>query len=244
MTKRVQKISYSIKANKNLMQPVRKIIKSSRSLRGSHPSTKTGQLVQLESALERDFCCLLEFDSAVLSYVEQPVTIEYKLEGRLRRYTPDFLVHYTIERSPILAEVKYRADLRAQWTQLKPKFRAAKHYAAAKGWEFRLYSEAQIQTPYLLNAKFLLRFCMPMTTVRPAYELLLLEIMAQLGESTPTELVLVAFQDPDRQAELLPVLWYLVGKGRIGCNLYQPLTMRSLVWSVDNSSALFAYGQD
>lgn len=227
------------------MKPTRQIGRSHRSLRGSHPSAKTGQLVQLESALERDFCCLLEFDLAVLDYVEQPLPIEYEEAGRKRRYTPDFLVRYGPAKPALLVEIKYRADLRANWARLKPKFRAAKHYAAVAGWEFRIYTEAEIQTPYLNNVKFLLRFRAPATTLRPELSELLLEIMVQLDESTPAEMLLVAFRDADRQAELLPVLWHLVSTGLIGCNLFQPLTMSSQLWSIDNP--LFfppAHGQD
>lgn len=202
-------------------------------MRALHPSVKNGALVQLESALERDFCCLLEFGPDIGGYDEQPVTIEYESEGCTRRYTPDFLVRYVDGHPNVLAEVKYRADLRANWAVLKPKFRAAKRYAADRGWEFRLYTEAEIQTHYLRSAKFLLRFKNPFTPVRPEYRQLLLEIMAQIDSSTPTEVLLIAFQDPARQAELLPVLWHLVSQGIIGCNLYQPLTMQSQLWSVN-----------
>lgn len=214
------------------IKPVRKITRSASSLRGFHPSAKTGQFVQLESALERDFCCLLEFGPDVLGYVEQPITIEYEADGRTRRYTPDFLVQYAPGRPATLVEVKYRADLRANWAELKPKFVAAKRYAATKGWEFLLYTEVEIQNAYLKNARFLLRFQQPSAPVSPVYQQLLLDILAQLDEATPAEVLLVAFQDADRQAEVLPVLWHLVSRGLIGCNLYQSLTMQSQLWSV------------
>ncbi|OGX91501.1 heteromeric transposase endonuclease subunit TnsA [Hymenobacter coccineus] len=226
------------------MQPTRKIGKSHSALRAVHPSVKNGRVVQLESALERDFCCLLEFERDITSYVEQPVAIDYVLNGRSHRYTPDFLIHYVGEKPGVLAEIKYRADLRAHWAQLKPKFRAAKRYASAQGWEFRLYTEAEIQTPYLDNVKFLLCFRAPASALRREYAQLLLEAMAQLDESTPAEILLVAFQDADRRAELLPVLWHLVSSGQIGCNLFQPLTMRSPVWSIDGHLSLPDHGQN
>lgn len=226
------------------MEPKRKIGRSHRSLRAAHPSAKNGRLVHLESALERDFCCLLEFELDIMSYVEQPVTIEYLLAGRTHHYTPDFLVRYTGKRPEVLTEIKYRSDLRTHWPELKPKFQAAKHYAAAQGWEFRIYTEAEIQTPYLNNIKFLLRFRASAGTLRREYSQLLLEIMTQLDESTPAEILLVAFQDADRRAELLPVLWHLVSTGLIGSNLFQPLTMNSPIWSIDDHLHFLAHGKD
>lgn len=216
------------------MQPVRKIGRSHSALRAAIPSVKSdGRAIQAESALERDFCCLAEFDLQVTNYVEQPVRIEYEDGGKRRHYTPDFLVNYSNGQPPVLAEIKYRQDLRTHWTQLKPKFRAAKAYAADEGWQFRLYTEEEILTPYLNNVKFLLRFRPPHHAARPEYTRLLLQITAQLDQSTPEEILLVAFHDADRRAELLPTLWFLVSTGLIGCNLLRPLTMTSPVWSID-----------
>ena len=216
------------------MQPVRKIGISHRALRAAVPSVKAGgRAIQAESALERDFCCLAEFDLQVSTYIEQPVRIEFELAGRRCHYTPDFLVRYTDERPAALVEVKYRGDLRRDWERLKPRFRAAKHYAADHGWQFRIYSEQEIRGTYLNNVQFLLRFRPPRHEAREEYVHLLLEVMAQLDESTPEEVLLVAFQDADRRAELLPTLWALIGTGRIGCNLLLPLTMRTPLWSIN-----------
>ena len=228
----------------NNMLPVRKIGRSHRSLRAVHPSAKTGQLVHLESALERDFCCLLEFEPDIVSYVEQPVTIGYHLEGRTRRYTPDFLIFYAAEKPAVLAEIKYRADLHKNWAQLKPKFRAAQHYAADNGWEFRLYTELEIQTPYLQNAKLLLRFKDPFLPVLPEYRQLLMATVAHLDTTTPAEIVRVAFGDAEHRAKLLPVLWHLISRGLIGCDLFQPLTMQSKIWSTEPSPNPFSHEQD
>jgi hypothetical protein len=226
------------------MLPVRKIGRSHSALRAVHPSVKSGQLVHLESALERDFCCLLEFGPDILKYVEQPVTIVYNLEGKSRRYTPDFLIIYEGGRPSVLAEVKYRVDLRDNWAELKPKFRAAQQYAAAKGWEFRLYTELEIQTAYLQNVKLLLRFKDPFLPVRLEWRHLLLEKMSQLSTSTPAELVRTAFGNEERGAEILPVLWHLVSRRLIGSDLSQSLTMQSKIWSTNPSPTALTHEQD
>lgn len=217
------------------MEPVRKIGTSHRSLRAFHPSDKNKRLIQLESALERDFCCLLEFEVEIVSYVEQPVTIEYLSAELQRHYTPDFLIRYLDERPAVLAEIKYRADLRENWADYKPKFRAAQRYAASRGWVFRIYTEVEIQTSYLDNVKFLLRFRSFHQPPPVAFAQLLLEVLAKQGTSTPTALLHLASEETTRQAELIPSLWQLVGKGIIGCNLSRPLTMNSPVWHLTDA---------
>ncbi|SEU06372.1 TnsA endonuclease C terminal [Hymenobacter actinosclerus] len=231
------------------MEPQRNIgLGHSGSLRASQPSPKAGgRAVKLESALERDYCCLLEFDLQVSSYVEQPITLEVEAltdTGRAGRYTPDFFVQYaaSAKRRPALIEVKYRSDLRKKWTQLKPKFRCAAAYAARQGWEFRLVTEVEIQTPYLKNVKFLSGYRpQALPVIRVEYARLLLECIAQLDETTPQEVLVVAFADSDRRTELLPVLWQLVATGQVGCNLLLPLTMSSAIWSIDADDTLELY---
>jgi hypothetical protein len=198
----------------------------------------------VESALERDFCFLLEFDDSVLTYVEQPVTIDYRDGQHSRRYTPDFLVHYADARPAVLAEIKYQKDIQENQDLLEAKFQAADHYARERGWEFRVYTEVAIRTVYLDNAKFLLRFrARQYATVPVGYKQLLLETLAQLGQSSPAELVLVVAADADRRAELLPVLWRLIADREIGCNLLLPLFMHSPIWCITSVVAP-EYGQD
>jgi len=47
-----------------------------------------------ESKLEMDALMKLEFDDSVESYVTQPTSYAYRVNGRLTRYTPDILVKY------------------------------------------------------------------------------------------------------------------------------------------------------
>jgi hypothetical protein len=226
------------------MLPVRKIGRGYGSLRAAHPSEKMGRIIQLESALERDFCCILEFEYSISSFVEQPVTIEYELDGVKKRYTPDFLVKYIDDQSPVLVEIKYRVDIRKNWAELKPKFRAAKEYAATQGWKFLIYTDKEIQNPYLKNIKFLLRFRKPLPPACTQYYLLLLEALNILNEATLEKLVEAVISDVSRQVTLLPVLWHLISQEMIGCDLSQPLTMQSLVWTVDESFSLPGYDKN
>ena len=61
-------------------------------MRGKFPSRKNGRLVHHEGLLELDAIYLLEASPQVIRYREQPTTITYPDEGRVRRYTPDLEV--------------------------------------------------------------------------------------------------------------------------------------------------------
>lgn len=214
--------------------PVRQIGKSYRNVTGIVASAKAAGQAQFESTLERDFLALLEFSPDVLQFEVQPVALRWNDGSRERRYTPDVLVHYkerhASEPVPVLYEVKYRSDLRDQWRELKPKFRAALRFAAAQGWRFRLISEIEIRTPYLDNVRFLLPF------VRrgppPADDMDLLDCtLARLGAAEAQGLLQAACRDEWNRARLMPALWYLVATLQVGADLQAPLNMRTLIRS-------------
>ena len=215
--------------------PVRSIPRNYRSLTGRVNNARNQVTVAFESALERDFYLLLDFDSTVASFEEQPVRIDYEYPAGTRRtYTPDVLVYYRAEPAvvrtppPALCEVKYREDLRAHWDEYKPKFKAAKRYARQQCWVFRLVTEREIRTPYLKNVKFLREYQRRVVDRGDCCRLL--AAMAEQGETDAKALLTKLSPTPDVYARLLPVLWHLVAVGQIGANLVVPLTMRSALW--------------
>ena len=216
--------------------PVRIIPKNSRSLTGKVIDFRSRRAVSFESALERDFYVLLDFDPTVTHFEEQPVTIAYQDSiGARRTYTPDVLVHYRPEvqrhHRPVLYEIKYREDLRTHWHDYRCKFKAASRYAHTQGWVFRLITEREIRTPYLNNAKFLRQYHDREPDRGDCHRLL--AHLAVQGEMSP-ETVLASLS-PDRweYARLLPALWFLIAIGEIGADLSVPLTMHSCIWSLD-----------
>lgn len=70
---------------------VRQVISPSGGIvRGKFPSRKNGRMVHHEGLLELDAIYLFETSPQIIHYREQPETIRYPDEARLRRYTPDF----------------------------------------------------------------------------------------------------------------------------------------------------------
>jgi hypothetical protein len=219
-----------------LAMPVRKIPLRYSSVAGVAPSQKNKRLHGFESSLERDMIALLEFDRNVLSFEEQPVRIEFQSEsGKLHTYTPDLFVQYRPDippgmwLKPRLIEVKYRANLWADWPTLHPKFRAAVRYAAVRGWEFKIMTEKEIRTPYLANVRFLNRY--RWAEVELGYLYRLQELLEALPETTPAEIVQLAARTEYKQAEYLFVLWHMVAIGMVGIELTHKLTMQTPIWS-------------
>lgn len=208
--------------------PVRKIPKNYRNVTGVAAQSKAIGEAQFESPLERDFIALLEFSPEVARYEVQPVKIEWRdAEGRLRYYRPDVRVEFCdeLKRPPWLYEVKCREDLCAHWDELRPKFRQGIRYARKQGWVFHLVSDVEIRTPYLVNARFLLGYRnreIPkalIEAVRHASE--------GLGEMSVEQILHTLSDDPWRQAEYLPAIWYLIANGHLHADLQQALTMAS-----------------
>lgn len=219
--------------NRAQRSPVRKIGIQTRSMTGVIP-----EYGQFESSLERDFMELIRFDKNVELYSPQPLVISYiDKHNKKRTYTPDGLLEYrqdispAKEMKPILCEIKYRADFRADWRNLIPRFRAAKIFANEKGWEFKVFTEVEIRTPYLKNVRFLSGY------LSDSYEIELQEAiidkLSDLRESDPETIMFILFRDKWMRASALPTLWYLIAMKRIGCELAEPLTMNSKIWTLE-----------
>lgn len=175
---------------------------------------------------------ILRFDSEFDSFLPQPLTIDYQdADRKKRKYTPDGLIQFKKcgqGSSPILFEVKYRADFREQWRIILPKFRAAKAFCAERGWRFAVFTEREIRTPYLSNVKFLWPYRNRAAEAESSR--LIQKKLRSLHSTNPHELLAELSTDATSRAHLIPTLWHLVAIGIIGCDLEVPLTMASDVW--------------
>lgn len=74
-------------------------------LRGKFPSRKTGRMIHHEGMLELDAIYHFETSPLIALYTEQPMSIHYADDTRLRRYTPDFELHL-VSGDSVMVEVK------------------------------------------------------------------------------------------------------------------------------------------
>ena len=208
---------------------VRRIPVNVRSLTGE----VNGQ--EFESSLERDLLLLVHWDHEVDWYQSQPVKIEYEDKlGEVRSYTPDLLVSYhhlsksKKKRPSLLCEVKYRDDLARDWKMLKPKFRAARQYTKEHDWEFDIFTEREIRTPYLKNIQFLWSY--RFADFYPQHYDKLMMIMDELEETDPTTLLEAAYSSKTLRGEALWTLWCMIARLWIKCDLNYSLNMKTRIW--------------
>ena len=173
--------------------------------------------VEHESALERDFVTLTLFDDPGAEITSQPVTIRFEHDGRVRRYTPDFLVRSS-GGAGSLVEIKYRADLRTQWERLRPAFSAARRWAAARDLRFHLATESAIRIVRLDVAKRLL----PLRSSPMDATLAATALAAAAHMASPTFEALVDALPASREAALA-VVWRLISRGQLRVDLASPI---------------------
>jgi len=119
---------------------------------GKFPSLKLERMVGYQSAIERDFIYLLDFDPAVTTYKEQPMTISYLDGGKQRGYTPDFSI--VLNNRTYLAECKHHQFLQEEVNGLK--WRAARRWCSTHGATFHVVTDTRIRAGYRLkNVKLL-----------------------------------------------------------------------------------------
>lgn len=144
-----------------MYKPARKITNSgTKKNTGYFPSMKNGRPVAFESLLERDYIYFMEFDSDVISYQEQPITIPFKIPGKTCHYTPDFLV---LRKNKIqLIEIKPKSKLEKLLNDelTIKRYEAATLYCKSNNYdEFKIITDEEIRSGYILeNIKTLFHY--------------------------------------------------------------------------------------
>lgn len=214
------------------MTSSRKIPMNYRNVTGKYMSCKhSGGVAQFESTLERDLLILLNWNPYVESFLCQPITINYNDGSKHRKYTPDLLVKYANKKQPpLLIEVKHRKDLKKDWAELKPKFRAAIHYAKQHNMRFKIMTEIEIRTQLLKNIVFLEPFSNFKWLEHEDVSLKITDTMGVLRQSTPKDLISSLMYAEENQAKAIRWIWRLIYDGRLETDLTKPLTMNSPIW--------------
>ncbi len=202
---------------------VRRVIHHGGNVIGQFPSIKLARMVHFESLIERDLLYVLDFESDITTFSEQPLTIEYAHEGKARRYTPDFHVVYANGRN-ILIECKP-----LQFTETddnRRKFGAARVWCAERDWKFSVVTDEQLRTgPRLDNVKRLTAYA------RHVIAPLLKQQTYAILEASPTILTVgEVSQQLNRQhpAEALACLWHMAFHHEVAVSLEAgPLSTQS-----------------
>jgi hypothetical protein len=221
--------------------PVKKILKNYRSLTGFIVA-QNGNPVHYQSSLERDLIVTADFlsHSIVERFEDQPCKIKYSYgKAPLRPYTPDLCVWFKLGGGPFirrcstakpwLIETKYRSDLVKNWSDYRPRFRAAIRFAALSGYAFHLITERYVRTPLLRTAQFLRPF--RRIPLDPEFATSIIGFVKVTEIPTPaTTLAALVGNDEKARLRALPQFWRLLAFGELSMNLKQPLTMNTRVW--------------
>lgn len=211
------------------LKKVREIGLKNFSLSGNISSLKTNSSVSFESSLERDYINLLEFDSSVSTYCEQPLKIFFTINSKKKYYVPDFYVKYSDGRKDEIIEIKYKDDLEKYKRKYINKFNAAKLFCKENNLNFRIIDEIEIRTPLLENYKFLIPYKRPNNIIDFLDVTILEERIKAVNIATPNNIINESFFSEDRKAELLYTLWYMVANNMVKIDLTEKLTMQSQI---------------
>lgn len=118
---------------------------------GYFPSKKNGRGIAYESLLERDYMYLLEYDDDVISYLEQPITLEYVYLNRKRSYTPDIKVERNNKIQIIEIKPYEKLKLILEDDKFKTKLDVAANYCLHNQFEFKIVTDMDIRNGSLLN---------------------------------------------------------------------------------------------
>ena len=188
---------------------------------GKFPSLKTGKTVWWESQIERDMIYLLEFDSGVLTYREQPLRIQYQFNGKLHLYTPDFLAERKEKRQ--LIEVK--PEDKATEPENVARFRAIFSRCYEEGYEFVLATDSFIRMqPRLDNIKLLWRYSrIPLTPQHFIY-------CSELMRGRTRVRIADAFMFFEAKGAAWATVYTLLWWGALSVNRAQPLCNETFVY--------------
>jgi len=190
--------------------------------------------VPFESSLEQDCFFLLRFRADVESFDRPTEAVPWLDEtGQRHTYTPDVLITFKAPENggpvppKLLSEIKPdfddedspKARLPNSETdeERRMKWAAATNFAKLRGWEFSVFREAAIRTPFLRNVKFLIR-----NLERPDRDRGSDRLVKALQERGPTPMnTLMLDLEPDRyqRALLYPTLYACIASGRIATDL-------------------------
>ena len=153
---------------------------------GKFSSVKTRRVAWFESLLERDYMYLLDYELAISYWVEQPLKIRFRDNGRTCSYTPDFEVHRQSKKQIIEVKTKNQVDS-GNWDAL---FSTATFICEQEGYEFTVVTDEFIrQQPRLDNVKTLWKYAR--TPIRARHQILCIEFFRekQVAEIELSELI-------------------------------------------------------
>ncbi|HCE1966792.1 heteromeric transposase endonuclease subunit TnsA [Vibrio parahaemolyticus] len=188
-------------------------------------SLKTDSVQTTESDLEFDACFHFEFAPQIKTFETQPLGFKYRMNGSLRRYTPDMLCYFNDGYAPYY-------EVKPKWIteqdEFKEKFDAQRQQAIANGHDLLVLTEDDIQIyPLLDNLKIIHRYAC--SDNLDDVQVRLLKLFQNYGEMRISQVLKVS---QGQSASILPALYDLIAKKILEFDWHCPISHDSLVWRV------------
>ena len=205
--------------------PVRKPKKNYRSLTGMFYSLKNNKGIFFESKLERDLFLTLEFDKNVTAYEEQPLALQYTKGNHTYPYTPDCLIHF-YKKDSCIVEVKYSDEIEANEEAFKDKFGQVANTLKQKGYNFKMFTEKDLDTIALKNMNFIYNYVAikDQSMIDETYHKLKV-----IGSTTYQTILSELSLNKEKQALYAPYVWYLVLVGKLDINIYKEISPQTYI---------------
>jgi hypothetical protein len=196
---------------------------------GFFPSIKNERPVAFESLLELDYMYLLEFDSDVIGYKEQPITIKYCYSNRNYKYTPDILVQR--KNGIQIIEIKPQSKLQKILSDdfMLKKYNAAAQYCKSKGYsEFKIITDEEIRSGNILkNIKYL--FSYSRLDIPASYKMRIRNELMLSGSVQISQLLSEICESEDQVSKYYSYILSLLYHKEIMTDLQNPINKMSII---------------
>jgi hypothetical protein len=184
-------------------------------------SVKMNKRLWSESLAEEDYKYLLDFDSKVESFEEQPFRIRYVLDGKTRYYTPDMLV-LTKDGRRLVVEVKPKSKVSTPRNDLL--FRIVAPLCETEAHKFVVITVEKIrEQPRLNNIKALWKYAR--TRLHPQHQIYCRELFLTREKVTLGE----AFEFFESKGVGKHVVYALLFWGALSFEVTKPLSIQSSI---------------
>ncbi|MDP5033105.1 Tn7 transposase TnsA N-terminal domain-containing protein [Paraglaciecola sp.] len=203
----------------------RKLTKSAINNIHRFASFKNNSFVEVESTLEFEACFHFEFSKKITRFESQPIGYEYKLGGKVRRYTPDFLIQFS---SGELMYYEIKPFNKTVGEEFLGEFQAKQLEAKHRGIKLGLITDREIRiNPLLNNLKILHRYASSDGRKNQAEEkaLSILRRYEKLTVASLIEKVGACYES------MFPRIISLISQNVLTTNLGIPLNSQTVIWT-------------
>ncbi len=191
---------------------------------GKYPTTQNKHSLFYESLRERDLFVLLAYQDDVVGVEDHPFSIEIKVEGRKRRYTPDAKVKYVHGQDDVI-EVKTKGELQRKQADYDQIFGQVEKHFEAEGRQFQVVTEERLPRPMVRSLRFLFPY-----RLYPRDATIEAQILAEVVSPCRLRGVCEALaKEGVEEGDTIAQVWRLVALRKVSVDFDHSLSMNSML---------------